>query len=107
MKLMTKEIEKKLAKYPLDSQDGKGGNAEVVTEYFTPYSDATWFVTEGEKQPDGDWIFFGLVKIQEWEYGYFMLSQLEEVPFIERDRYVSGTLKQNALNHGAPDRLFG
>ena len=30
MKLLTKAIEKQLAKYPIYSQDGKGGKAQVI-----------------------------------------------------------------------------
>ena len=95
MKLMTKEIEKKLTKYPLYSQDGKGKNAEIVCKFFNPYGRGTWYVLEGEKQENGDWMFFGIVDLLDREYGYFTLSQLQSVrlPFglgIERDMYFSG-----------------
>ena len=93
MKLMTKEIEKAFEKYPLYSQDGKGEDAEVVVKYFNPCGAGTWLITEGEKQEDGDWMFFGYCCITEWEWGYVMLSELEGVrlPFglsIEREMYV-------------------
>ena len=38
MKLMTKEIEKKLEKAPLYSKDGQGKDAEVVCKFFAPWS---------------------------------------------------------------------
>lgn len=63
MKLMTKELEDKFAKYPLYSQEGKGFDAEVVVKYFNPYGRGTWLITEGEKQPDGDWLLFGYCNI--------------------------------------------
>ncbi len=101
MKLITKEIEKKLQKAPLYSKDGQGESAEVVVKFFNPYGIGTWLVTEGEKQPDGDWMFFGKVHLFEWEWGYFTLSELEQIrplrgfPLgIERDMYSKGTVEQ-------------
>ena len=101
MKLMTKAIENKLAKRPLYSQEGKGKDAEIVCKFFNPYGRGTWYVIEGEKRENGDWLFFGLVDLHEKEYGYFTLSELESVRFrwggmviggIERDMYF-GTKK--------------
>ena len=34
--LMTKPLEKKFEKYPLYSQEGKGGEAKVIAKYFNP-----------------------------------------------------------------------
>ena len=89
MKLLTKEIRKKLP--PLYSQDGKGGKAMAVAKWFTPDSSWSFFASEGSEQ-DGDFIFFGLVDGHERELGYFSLSELEKVrgPLglkIERDLY--------------------
>lgn len=94
MKLITKEIEKKLEQSPLYSQE-KNDNPEIVVKFFTPDAQWTWFVIEGEKRPDGDWLFFGYVVGLESELGYFTLSQLQEVrgPYgypIERDMYFDG-----------------
>jgi hypothetical protein len=97
MKLIAKEIEKKLSKFPLYSQDGKE-EKEVVVKFFNPYSGWRWYVCEGEKQEDGDWLFFGLVEGAAKEWGYFTLSQLESIrtPFnlgIERDLYFKDKVK--------------
>ncbi|GAH63622.1 unnamed protein product, partial [marine sediment metagenome] len=50
-----------------------------------------WYIYEGEKQKDGDWLFFGLVDGQEKELGYTTLKQLEEIRVmglgIERDKW--------------------
>lgn len=102
MKLLTKAIENKLAKTPLYSTDGQGDEAKVIVKFFMPEGSATWLVTEGEKQEDGDWLFFGKSKLfGDWEYGYFTLSDLMSLrsPLfrlpIERDLYVGGeTLKE-------------
>jgi len=107
MKLLTKEIRKKLP--PLYSQDGKGGKAVVYVKYFTPSSSWTWFATEGEPVLDEsgkevDFRFFGLVDGHDKELGYFVLSELEEVqgPMglpIERDLY----FKPKTLEEIAPE----
>ena len=107
MKLLPKEIREKLP--PLYSQDGKGGKAVVYAKYFTPSSSWTWFATEGEpvldeSQNEVDFKFFGLVFGHEREFGYFLLSELEEVrgPMglpIERDLW----FKPKALEEIAPD----
>lgn len=89
MKLLTQEIIKSLP--PLYSQE-KNPDPLVRVKFFTPWSNWTWYATEGQKDEDGDWRFSGLVKGQETELGYFVLSELESVrgPFglkIERDMY--------------------
>ena len=96
MKLITKELEKRLAKYPLYSQENKGKEAQVLVKFFNPCGMGTWYVLEAQKQENGDWLFFGLVDLYEREYGYFTLSQLQEIrlPFglgIERDMYFDKT----------------
>lgn len=93
MKLMTKELEEKFKKYPFYSQDGKGKDAEIVVKYFNPYGSGTWLITEGEKQDDGDWLFFGYCHIFCWEWGYVSLSELQSVGYIERDLYLKDSTK--------------
>lgn len=88
MKLITKAVEKELAKYPLYSQDGKVKDAVVVCKFFL--QGYTWYVLEAEKA-DNDYEFFGIIVGQHTEYGYFTLSQLESVTGqwglrVERDR---------------------
>lgn len=93
MKLLTKEIEKKLQKYPLYSQENEAENALIVCKFFAPVGGFTWYVTEADKK-ENDYLFFGLVinNYGEKEYGYFTLKELESIslPFglkIERDIY--------------------
>ena len=67
----------------------------VHCKFFTPDSNWTWYVTEGDEE-DGDVRFFGYVIGFEKEWGYFMLSELEAVkgPLglpIERDLYFTPT----------------
>lgn len=93
MKLITKKIENELAKYPLYSQDGKGKDAIVVCKFFL--QGYTWYVLEAQKNGN-DYEFFGIVDGQEKEYGYFTLSQLQQVRgrwglTVERDMYFKPT----------------
>lgn len=92
MKLLTNELKKKLENYPIYSQENRK-DATIVCKFFAPMGVFTWWVLEAEKQ-DNDYYFFGIIQNNqlEREYGYFTLSQLENVrlPFglrIERDLY--------------------
>lgn len=92
MKLLTKEIIEKLPK--LYSQD-EVKDPICHLKYFTPDSGWTWFILEGTKQDDGDWLFFCNVIspiCPEGELGYVSLNELKQVtgPLglpIERDLY--------------------
>ena len=93
MKLITKQLEKELAKYPLYSQDSKGDNAIAVCKFFL--QGYTWYVLEAEKN-DNDYEFYGITVGQFAELGYFTLSQLESVTGqwglrVERDRGFKAT----------------
>lgn len=98
IKLLTKEIIKALPsiyatdKIPLE-------NKLVICKFFTPDSNWSWYVFEGEPVKDeeeketGDFYFFGMVHGFEREAGYFILSELAQVRGllglpIERDRSV-------------------
>lgn len=94
MKLMTQEIEKQLP--ALYSQE-EVADPICQLKYFTPDSSFSWFILEGQKQEDGDWLFFSKVfshLCPEGELGYVLLSQLEEIRGslglpVERDLYHS------------------
>ncbi len=96
MELMTPEVEEIIKNYPLYSQDSKKGEAVVVCKYFLPIGCWTWYVLEGNRQTDGDYHLFGIVINGEGEreYGYFMLSELQELRVtrlglkVERDLYL-------------------
>lgn len=102
MKLITKELEERLQRFPMRSQEGLGKDAIVVVKYFNPYGAGTWLITEAEKQEDGDWLFFGYCHIFEWEWGYVTLSDLQRsgLPFgltLERDLYIGENAKVKDL----------
>ena len=75
MKLLTPELVAQLP--PLYSQE-KAESPNVICKFFCPWSNWTWFVTEGNAE-EGDFLFFGYVIGMEEEWGYFALSELEEV----------------------------
>nr|MCU0322208.1 DUF2958 domain-containing protein [Chitinophagaceae bacterium] len=74
MELLTAELRQKLP--PLYSQENIEPKQQIVhCRFFHPYSDWTWFVTEGQPNND-DYIFFGYVIGFAEEWGYFSLSEL-------------------------------
>jgi len=76
MKLLTKEIEKRIPE--LYAQDGKGEEAIAHVKFFHACAHATWFATEYSPE---DRIFFGWCELHPGcgEYGYFSLDELESV----------------------------
>jgi len=117
MKLLTKEIQRKLP--PLGSMDEKEAkDIPIIMKFFTCWSNWTWYVAEGSailedgsevaaKDLNGrkavDWLFFGLVRGHETELGNFVLSELAAIRGrfglkIERDLYFRGHTLQEALD---------
>ena len=78
MKLLTKEIIKRLPKL-YSTENVPRPEKICVCKFFTPWTYWTWYVVEGSRQEDGDWLFFGLVEGDETEWGYFLLSGLESI----------------------------
>lgn len=102
MNLLTKEIIDKFKSYPIYSQDGKGLDSLVLVKYFNPCGAETFYITEAEPQPDGDWLLFGYCHIHCFEWGYVLLSELQnlKLPFglgIERDLYIPSDAKVKDL----------
>jgi hypothetical protein len=88
MKLLIPELRASLP--PLYSQENVP-DPVVHAKFFTPDSNWTWYVTEGQAE-DHDFRFFGYVCGMQEEWGYFVLSELQSVrgPLgleIERDLY--------------------
>ena len=78
MKLVTKKVEKELAKYPLYSQDGKKEKAICVVKYFLCGGAHTWYVLEADLSQN---LAFGICVngYGECEYGYFSLTELQSL----------------------------
>ncbi len=88
MELLTAELRASLPR--LYSQE-HNEDPIVHCKFFTPDAQWTWFATEGQPDED-DFRFFGYVCGFEEEWGYFVLSELQEArgPLglaIERDLY--------------------
>ncbi len=99
MKLMTNEIEATLK--PLYHYENSGEKPVAVLKYFDPTGSWSWYAAEGQKQEDGDWLFWGAVDGFEFEYGYFTLNELQHAKDgcrgmqalpIERDLHFNPTL---------------
>ena len=88
MKMMTKEIEKRIP--GLGESEETGDNSRVHVKFFSPWSGWTWYATEYDPVERR---FFGYVKGDYPEFGYFSLDELESVemmpgvPAVERDKH--------------------
>ncbi len=77
MKLLTKEIQKKLpAIYATEKVELS--EKQIICKFFNPCGAGTWYVIEGA-QEENDFIFWGLVDLHEKEFGYFSLAELESI----------------------------
>lgn len=75
MQLLDDQLRSRLP--PLYAQEADD-DPVVHAKFFTPDSNWTWYVTEGQPDED-DFRFFGFVRGQADEWGYFLLSELEAV----------------------------
>ncbi len=105
MKLITKELERKFETVPLGATEcARSEEIPVLVKYFSCLGRYTFYVTEAEKQENGDWLFFGYCKspLGEMfdEFGYVTLSQLSAIPTMERDLYYGNHSLQEAMNDG-------
>ena len=92
MKLMTKEIEKKLPKL-YETENIPVEDKVAVVKYFNPCGAGIWYGIEYDPEEK---LFFGYAEITDGEFGYFSLKELENInlPFgmhIERDLYFEPT----------------
>jgi hypothetical protein len=98
MKLLTKELEKKMP--ALYAQDGKGQQAVAYVKFFHPMTSGVWFATEFDPNEK---MFFGWAEIQPGcgELGYFSLTEMESVKVwglgIERDLYFNPCTLDEAI----------
>ena len=118
MKLMTKEIAKKLIASDKAADTGEAGD-EIVVKYFNPVGAATWFIVSGtplnedggvdyETDSPADWQLFGFCDLGFAgceELGYVMLSDLESIRLafglgIERDLRFKGSLSEVQAKYG-------
>lgn len=92
MQLLTEELR---AQLPALYAQEKVQDKIVHLKFFTPWSNWTWYVTEGGVE-DEDFIFFGYVIGFEEEWGYFSLNELQSIRgpgglTIERDLHFNPT----------------
>lgn len=104
MKLITKEVEKRLEKYPLYSQDGKKKDAICVVKFFLTGGSHTWYILEADLPNQ---IAYGITinGYGEGEYGYVSLAELQTIKNsfglgVERDLYFEPTKLQDITDDG-------
>lgn len=72
------------AQLPAFFAQGNTSDPVIYARLFIPDSDQTWFVTEGEEQPDDDFVCFGYVTPEE-KWGYFSIGAMEAAPLKRRN----------------------
>ena len=103
MKMLTKEIEKRLPK--LYEQDGKGFDAIVHVKFFDAFGSSVWFVTEYDPE---ERLCYGWAclngDLQCAEFGYVGLDELiglqiagRSIPRIERDLHFKPVTLRQAI----------
>lgn len=92
MPLLTDELRTRLP--PLYSQEA-ADDPIVYAKFFLPGTRWTWYLIEGEPQGN-DFLFFGFVRGQEDEFGYFLLSELESL----RNRFVFAVERDESFREG-------
>jgi len=102
MKLLTEHIKQALPDL-YTTEDVPTDEKRIVCKFFNPCGPGTWYVVEGSEDSDGDWTFFGLVDLLEREWGYFSLSELEDLRIglglgIERDIHWDEGFQAGRLN---------
>ena len=91
MKLLTKQLKSKMpALY--STEEIPTEEKIIICKFFSIVGGWTWYVIEGGRQENDDYLFYGLVDGIEKEWGYFTLRELESVrfhgiPSVERDLY--------------------
>lgn len=112
MKLLTEEIERAIpALYSTEEVETQ--DKTIVCKFFALGTGWTWYVVEGGRQEDGNYLFFGLVSGFEKEWGYWTLEELLTVKWqgiqgIERDLHFKPVTvgECRELNPQARDRRY-
>ena len=102
MKLMTKKLEKEIAK-PFTTGDKAVKDMTIYAHYFSPIKNFDWFVFEYDSYTRCFYGFANLNDLEMAEMGYFGLDEFEAInrhygfPMIERDMYFKpNTVKEVA-----------
>ena len=87
---ITTEIEEKIPAWD-SNPNTPDEEVDIIIRFYCPQAGWEWFVTGGEKIKD-DWHFFGYIKKEIKDWGFFWLSDLHDLQsktgfIIERDPY--------------------
>ena len=76
-RLITPRLAERFKDYPLYSQEGKGKEAVCVCVFFIGH--IRWYVLEGQKVHDDFTLFAIVAGLQETEYGYVSVNEMESI----------------------------
>lgn len=89
-RLITSELQKTLADYPLYSQDGKQKDALCIAMFYL--GNIRWYIMEGQ-QEGSDFTLYGIVAgLHEMEYGYLSANEMAAITY-DASKYGLGTLR--------------
>lgn len=89
-RLITSELQKTLADYPLYSQDGKRKDALCIAMFYL--GNIRWYIMEGQ-QEGSDFTLYGIVAgLHETEYGYLSANEMAAISY-DASKYGLGTLR--------------
>lgn len=101
-RLITSELQKRLADYPLYSQDGKHKDALCIAVFYL--GNIRWYIMEG-RQEDTDFTLYGIVVgLHETEYGYLSANEMAAITY-DASKYGLGTLRIEQVKDFIPCEL--
>lgn len=59
-----------------------GNDTPVIVRFFIPESSIDWLITEGQEEESGDWLLYGLCRVNPnrgWEWEHVTVSELEKI----------------------------
>ena len=88
-RLITPELEKAMANYPLYSQDSKKKDALCIAVF--SIGNVRWYILEGQRE-DNDFILYGIiVGLANTEYGYISANEMASMS-VDASKYGLGTI---------------
>lgn len=89
-RLITSELQKRLADYPLYSQDGKQKDALCIAVFHL--GNIRWYITEGQQEGSDFTLYSIVVGLHETEYGYLSANEMAAITY-DASKYGLGTLR--------------
>lgn len=94
--LTINKLDNMFKNYPLYSQDDIEDKL-VILEIFIPGQNIYWLITEGEREENNNFIFFGYCKPQYGEFGYVSFNEIKNLDYNIMYNYYPKPIKLKEL----------